>query len=60
MQSGVEVISASVWWVWSWGFPLCAFVDLRGAYNVFYAPHKLLVPYLQLALFSPSLRTCNS
>lgn len=55
MQCGaVKVISASVWWLWSWDFPVCV------AYNVFYAPHKLLSPYLQLALFSPSLRTCNS
>lgn len=57
MQCGVEVISASVW---SWGFPVCAFVDLRVAYNVFYAPHKSLGPYLQLALSSPPLRTCSS
>lgn len=55
MQCGaVKVISASVWCLWSWDFPVCV------AYNVFYAPHKLLGPYLQLALFSPSLRTCNS
>lgn len=53
---------------WRLFLPLCGgcgagislFVGLCVAYNVFYAPHKSLVPYLQLALLSPPLRTCNS
>jgi len=61
----MEFVSASVCWFWSSALAdffvdMCICVSMHSLINTFYAPHKLLVPYLQLAVFFPSLRTCSS